>query len=197
MRALKLAAAFALALLPQTCMSNGAELGDEFSGGKVAMVAPPYQIKESPPMPSVVVLILCKTVEVPGTSQEIENSRWTGHEGREWATEHAMMQCRRQAVEMYDPAIDPGQQARNGQVIAPADPQPFNLTRCQHSAMILGPTWDVQHKSSKYRFWRVACPVPMMNTNGTPETRDDYIVDWVLPDCGHRDTVVCDVDTEI
>jgi hypothetical protein len=37
----------------------------------------------------------------------------------------------------------------------------------------------------------VACPVPIINTI-TGE-----VIAWKLPDCGHRDTVVCEVDTAI
>jgi hypothetical protein len=60
--------------------------------------------------------------------------------------------------------------------------------------MMLGPQWDAQHKSSSYRFWRVACPVPIVRKN--PDKTED-IIGWKLPDCGHRDTVVCEVDTAI
>jgi hypothetical protein len=60
--------------------------------------------------------------------------------------------------------------------------------------MMLGPQWDAQHQSSSYRFWRVACPVPIVRRN--PDGSEDIIA-WKLPDCGHRETVVCEVDTAI
>jgi hypothetical protein len=56
---------------------------------------------------------------------------------------------------------------------------------------MLGVQWDQSHKSSKYRFWRVACPVPIV------DTRTGEVIAWKMPDCGHRDTVVCEVDTAI
>jgi len=132
------------------------------------------------PMPAAVVLIVCKTV-VSGSPDP--NAAFTGWEDREWATEHAMMVCRREEVQMLDKAEGDG-----------ADPQPFNEQRCQRSAMVLGPQWDADHRSSLYRFWRVACPVPIIREN--PDGTED-IVAWKLPDCGHRGTVVCEVDTAI
>src|SRR6476660_10167409 len=79
-----------------------------------------------------------------------QNAGYTNSENREWATEHAKMVCRREEVQMFDKAKADG-----------ADPQPLNLQNCQRSAMMLGPQWDADHRSSSYRFWRVACPVPI------------------------------------
>jgi hypothetical protein len=132
------------------------------------------------PMPAVVVLIVCKTV-IAGPPDQ--NAAFTKAENREWATEHAMMVCRRQEVAMYDQAEAAG-----------ADPQGFNLQRCQRSAMTLGPNWDRSHPNSAYRFWRVACPVPIVRKN---QDGSEDVIAWKLPDCGHRETVVCEVDTAI
>lgn len=132
------------------------------------------------PMPAVVVLIVCKTV-IAGPPDQ--NASATHSENRDWATENAMMVCRREEVQMYDRAEDAG-----------AQPQPFNETRCQRSAMMLGPNWDASHMASPYRFWRVACPVPIVRKNS--DGSEDVIA-WKLPDCGHRETVVCEVDTAI
>ena len=129
------------------------------------------------PMPAAVVLIVCKTV-IAGP--EDQNAGYTGHENREWATEHTMMVCRRQEVEVFDQAEAQG-----------ADAQPFNTQRCQMSAMRLGAEWDAGHRGSAYRFWRVACPVPIM------DTRTGEVIGWKLPECGNPDTVICEVDTAI
>ena len=51
------------------------------------------------PMPAAIVLIVCKTV-ISGPPDQ--NAGFTRAENREWATEHAMMVCRRQEVQMYD-----------------------------------------------------------------------------------------------
>jgi hypothetical protein len=138
-------------------------------------VAPPA--KADVPMPPAVVLIVCKTVE---SGEPDQNAQFTKHQNREWATPNAMMYCRRQEVAMVDMAAEQG-----------ADPQPFNMHRCMMSAMMLGSLWDQQHPSSAYRFWRVACPVPIINES------DGRIIAWKMPDCGHRETVVCEVDTAI
>ena len=76
------------------------------------------------PMPAVVVLIVCKTV-VAGP--EDPNAAYTGYENRKWATEHSMMMCRRQEVQLFDQSEAMG-----------ADAQPFNMQRCQRSGIMLG-----------------------------------------------------------
>jgi len=129
------------------------------------------------PMPAAVVLIVCKTV-IAGPADQ--NADYTGYENREWATEHSMMVCRRQEVQLFDRAAALGAAA-----------QPFNLQRCRNAGIMLGSRWDATHRSSSYRFWRVACPVPIVNTI-TGE-----VIAWKMPECGHRDTVRCEVDAEI
>lgn len=59
---------------------------------------------------------------------------------------------------------------------------------------MLGVHWDADHKGSSYRFWRVACPVPIVRKN--PDGSEDIIA-WKMPECGHRDTVHYEIDTEI
>ena len=131
------------------------------------------------PMPSAVVLIVCKTVMLPAEQHDV-NSKWTGYENRTWAIENSMMQCRRQEVQLYDQSEAMG-----------AATQPFNQQRCQRASLMLGVEWDQAHKSSSYRFWRVACPVPIV------DTRTGEVIAWKMPECGHRDTVICEVDTAI
>lgn len=140
----------------------------------------PVMASAAVPMPASLVLIVCKTVETGRTDQ---NSAKTGWQDREWATENAMMICRRQEIQLYDQATDQG-----------ADAQPFNQQRCQQAGMTHGSQWDANHPSSVWRFWRYACPVPIVRRN--PDGSEDIIA-WKLPDCGHRDTVVCEVDTAI
>lgn len=129
------------------------------------------------PMPAALVLIVCKTL-IAGPPDS--NAAFTGYEDREWATEHSMMVCRRQEVTLVDMSVGPG-----------AATQPFNSQRCWRSGLMIGSAWDAGHPNSRYRFWRVACPVPIVNTI-TGE-----VIAWKLPSCGHRATVVCEVDTEI
>ena len=131
-----------------------------------------------PPMPPVVVLIVCKT-EIVGKPDK--NAAFTHVENREWAYVNAMMQCKREVITLTDPDYDSGLAAA----------QPFNTQRCNRAGIMQGVMWDQQHKSSNYRFWRHACPVPTVDTNtGT-------VLSWSLPDCGHRETVVCEKDSFI
>lgn len=129
------------------------------------------------PMPAAVVLIVCKT-EPAGPPDQ--NARWTGSENLKWATEHSMMVCRRQEVQLYDQSEAMG-----------AEPQAFNVQRCQRAGLMLGAQWDATHKNSSYRFWRVACPVP------TVDTETGRVIAWTLPDCGKRGKVICEQDTAI
>jgi predicted RNA-binding Zn-ribbon protein involved in translation (DUF1610 family) len=129
------------------------------------------------PMPPVVVLIVCKSMIVgPGIPE-------TGWENRAWVIEDGKMQCRREEVQLY----------------SPEEAQSFSANDCGRAAIMAIPQWDEQHKGSNYRAWRVACPVPVMNTgkDGIKGTPDDEVVDWVLPDCGHPETVVCEKDIAI
>ncbi len=129
------------------------------------------------PMPAIVTLIVCRTVLAGPTDQ---NAAYTGYENRQWATEHSMMVCRRQEVQLYDQAEAQG-----------ADPQAFTRQRCQRAGIVLGAQWDASHKGSSYRFWRVACPVPVI------DTRTGKVIAYTMPDCGHRETVICEADTSI
>ena len=135
-------------------------------------------------MPAVVVLIVCKTVLAGPADQ---NSDKTGWENRDWVYENSMMVCRRQEVQMFDQAEAMG-----------ADPQPFSAQICAASAVRIWSEWDVSHRSGPWRTWRVACPVPMkQDLTGNGPSPDDPIVGYVLPDCGHRDTVICETDSVI
>lgn len=143
------------------------------------------EVKKDVPMPPSIVLIFCKT---ESSGENDINAKWTNHQNLKWATEYSKMVCRRQEIQVFDQAAAQG-----------AQPQPFNINMCQRSGMSLGATWDATHPSSKYRFWRVACPVPIKNygPDGLKGTKDDRIVSWYMPECGHRDTVTCEVDSEI
>lgn len=137
------------------------------------------------PMPAAVVLIACKTILL---AEPDPNEGFTGHQNREWAYEHSKMVCRRYEVQMSD--IDE---------LKGAKAQAFNQQRCQRAAIMLIPQWDSQHRSSSYRAWRVACPTPIKNTgkDGIKGTADDEIISWQMPECGHRGTIVCEMDTAI
>ena len=129
------------------------------------------------PMPPVVVLVFCQVVSAGPADQNSSNTGW---QNLEWATVHSQMQCRRQEVALMDSAEIQG-----------ADPRPFTQFDCWRAGMTLGTQYDVGHPNSRYRFWRAACPVPMVNENGD-------IVAWKIPECGSYDgTVVCEGDVTL
>lgn len=129
------------------------------------------------PMPAAVVLIVCKTILI---GEPDDNAAFTHYQDRAWEITNGMMTCRRNEIQLYDSAESMG-----------ADPRPFTIQECQKAGIMLGAEWDMKHPNSKYRAWRVACPTPTIDLN-TGE-----IVSWVLPDCGHRETVICEGDTAI
>lgn len=132
------------------------------------------------PMPAVMALIVCKVVLAGPPDQ---NTNFTHWENLDWATENAMMHCRREEVPLYDRAVDAG-----------AAPRPFTPNDCWRSAFSLGPAFDAAHHNSAWRFWRVACPVPIVRKN--PDGSEDIIA-WKVPECGRRETVVCETDSAI
>jgi len=131
-------------------------------------------------MPAAIVLIVCKTVVAHAPD---ENAAYTKYEGREWAIEHSMMVCRRQVIPIHDTDADMG---------APTvTPNLFDRSTCARIGIPIGVKWDEDHRGSAYRFWRVGCPTPIV------DTRTGRIIGYKMPECGHRDTVRCEVDAEI
>jgi hypothetical protein len=127
------------------------------------------------PMPPVVVLVFCKVVLAGPADQ---NAGYTGHQNLQWDTEHSQMICRRQEIQLFDMSAAQG-----------ADPKPFSQFDCWRSGFQIGAQWDATHQTSKYRFWRTACPVKVVNSI-TGE-----VIAWKIPECGRYDgTVVCEGD---
>jgi hypothetical protein len=131
-------------------------------------------------MPAAIVLIVCKTV-IAGP--EDQNAAYTKVENRAWAIENSMMVCRRQVIPIHDTAADLG--------ATPITPNLFDHSTCARIGIPIGVAWDQAHRSSAYRFWRVGCPAPIV------DTRNGRIIGYKMPECGHRDTVRCEVDAEI
>ena len=133
------------------------------------------------PMPAVVVLVFCKTVLNPGPVDQ--NASYTGYQDRSWAIEGGQMQCHRREIQLIDQA------EANG-----ADPQPFNQWRCNMAGLAMGAKFDHDHPRSPYRYFRSACPVPVI------DTRTGDIIAWKIPDCGNGfgpGTMHCESDTAI
>lgn len=128
-------------------------------------------------MPAAIVLIVCKTV-IAGPPDQ--NAGYTGSENLAWATEGSMMVCRRKEISLYDQSVAQG-----------AAPEAFTMQRCQRSGIMLGAQWNASHRGSSYRYWRVACPTPII------DTKTGAIIAWQMPDCGKRGTVICENDVVI
>ncbi|HXG79203.1 MAG TPA: hypothetical protein VNJ31_07705 [Methyloceanibacter sp.] len=138
-------------------------------------------------VPPILVLIVCKTVIAGPTDQ---NAAFTGYENREWATEHSMMVCRRNEVQLFDPAE--GAKLNSNDDPAPAlNANFFNATQCARAGIRLAIDWDRAHRNTRWRVWRVGCPTPIV------DLRTGTVIGYKLPECGHRDTVICETDSVI
>jgi hypothetical protein len=138
-------------------------------------------------IPPILVVIACKTM-LAGPLDE--NAKFTGYENLEWATEHSMMVCRRHEIQLYDPV--------EGMQLSPADnpAPPLNpnfaiASQCARAGIRLAIDWDQAHKSTPWRVWRVGCPSPIV------DMRTGTVIGYKLPECGHRDTVICETDSVI
>jgi len=138
-------------------------------------------------IPPILVLIVCKTISAGGPD---ENDRFTGAKELEWATEHSMMVCRRSEVQLYDPAEGMRLNA-NDDPVPPLNPNFAMQAQCARAGMQLARDWDQSHKNSVWRVWRVGCPAPIV------DTRTGALIGYKLPECGHRETVICEVDSAI
>lgn len=101
-----------------------------------------------------------------------------------------MMVCRRNEVQLYDPAegmrLNP-----NDDPAPPLNPNFAMQSQCARAGMRLAMDWDQSHKNSVWRVWRVGCPAPIV------DTRTGALIGYKLPECGHRETVICEVDSAI
>lgn len=133
-------------------------------------------------IPPILVLIVCKTV-IAGPPDQ--NSQFTGYENREWAYEHSKMVCRRHEIQLYDPAegVQPDS--------VPLTPNMADRGQCARAGVRLSIGWDQDHKNTPWRVWRVGCPTPIV------DLRTGNLIGYKLPECGHRDTVTCEVDSVI
>jgi hypothetical protein len=138
----------------------------------------------SVPMPPMIVLIVCKVLF---TGPPDDNAKFTGWRDTEWDLSQGMMHCRRSEIQLYDPAVNDRPAPHGDQ----AAPQPFTQAACNRAGIMQGAQFDADHKDKPWRFWRFACPVPII------DTKTGEIVGWHLPDCGHRDTVICETDSVI
>lgn len=138
-------------------------------------------------IPPVLVLIVCK-VAIAGAPDQ--NAAMTGAQNLEWATENSMMTCRRNEVQLYDPAegmqINP-----TDDPAPPLNPDFAQGAQCARAGIQLATSWDQAHRNTPWRVWRIGCPSPIV------DLRSGALIGYKLPECGHQDTVVCETDSEI
>jgi hypothetical protein len=138
-------------------------------------------------IPPVLVVIACKAVMA--ASQD-PNAAYTHVENFDWATKNSMMVCRRDEVQLYDPA-EGRVSAGGGDPAPPLNPNFADYGQCARAGIMLSLEWDQAHRNTPWRVWRIGCPSPIV------DLRTGALVGYKLPECGHRDTVVCETDSEI
>jgi hypothetical protein len=133
------------------------------------------------------VVIACKVVMAANPDP---NAAFTHVENTQWATEDSMMVCQRHEVELYDPVE--GMQLNQADNPAPAlNPNFTDHGQCARAGITLAVDWDHAHHNTPWRVWRIGCPTPIV------DLRTGAMIGYKLPECGHRDTVVCQTDSEI
>ena len=101
-----------------------------------------------------------------------------------------MMVCRRNEIQLFDPV----EGMRLSPVDDPAPPLNPNFAdfgQCARAGIRLSMDWDDSHRNTPWRVWRVGCPSPIV------DTRTGTVIGYKLPECGHRDTVICETDSVI
>lgn len=138
-------------------------------------------------IPPILVLIVCK-VAVAGAPDQ--NAAMTGAQNLEWATENSMMTCQRHEIQLYDPT--------EGMKLGPSDdpatplkPDLSQEAQCARIGVGVATSWDQAHRMTPWRVWRVGCPAPIV------DLKTGQIIGYELPECNHRDTVVCETDSAI
>ncbi|MGZ8399946.1 MAG: hypothetical protein ACXWVI_01400 [Methyloceanibacter sp.] len=138
-------------------------------------------------IPPVLVLIVCKTILAGPPDQNAAYTKW---ENLEWATQHSMMVCRRNEIQLYDP-VEGMRLSATDDPAPPLNPNFAVASQCARAGIRLATDWDQAHRNTPWRVWRVGCPAPIV------DTRTGALIGYKLPECGHRDTVICETDSVI
>lgn len=138
-------------------------------------------------IPPVLVLIVCK-VAIAGPPDQ--NAAMTGALNLEWTTKNSMMTCRRQEMQLYDPAEGLSLTA-GGDLAAPLNPNLAESAQCARTGIAVAANWDESHHSEPWRVWRVGCPTPIV------DLKSGRVIGYKMPECPHRDIAVCETDSVI
>jgi hypothetical protein len=107
-------------------------------------------------IPPVLVLIVCKTVLAGAPDHNASYTHW---ENLQWATEHSMMVCRRNEIQLYDP-VEGMKLSPSDDPAPPLNPNFADFGQCARAGIRLSMDWDDAHRNSPWRVWRVGCRRP-------------------------------------
>ena len=105
-------------------------------------------------IPPVLVLIVCKTVLAGPPDQNTAYTKW---ENLDWATEHSMMVCRRNEIQLYDPVEGMKLKATDDPA-PPLNPNFADAGQCARAGIRLG--HGLGPGPQKHALARVACRLP-------------------------------------
>jgi hypothetical protein len=138
-------------------------------------------------IPPILVLFVCK-VALAGVPDQ--NAAMTGALNLEWDTKNSMMTCRRQEMQLYDPA-EGLSLTSGGDFAAPLNPNLAESAQCARTGISVAASWDESHHNAPWRVWRVGCPTPIVDiTSG-------QLIGYKLPECPHPDIAICETDSVI
>jgi hypothetical protein len=138
-------------------------------------------------IPPVLVLIVCKTVLAGAPDPNASFTHW---ENLKWDTPNSMMVCRRNEIQLYDPVEEIKLNLADDPAL-PLNPNFANATQCARAGITLAAEWDEAHRNTSWRVWRLGCPAAIVDLS------TGALIGYKLPECGHRDTVVCETDSVI
>ena len=135
-------------------------------------------------IPPVLVLIVCKTILAGPPDQNAAFTHWENLRMGDAALDDGVPAQR-------DSALRPGgrHEAQSGRRSRAAAQSEFrrNFGQCARAGIRLAMDWDDAHRNTPWRVWRVGCPSPIV------DTRTGTVIGYKLPECGHRDTVICEI----
>ena len=186
MRALKIAAVFALAFMPQTCYwASGADIKPGFDTAMAQ--APQFAVPVpgvSPPAPQQIAVISCRADDLTGQpgrhgvtmvdgkpvfDPESAAKNWRD---LELHVVDGELQCKRQLIAIEDKDV----------MVNNAEPLHANFgepTQCARASALFFTTvnWDAQHRG--WAVVGVGCPTPIVDSQGV-------IIEWHMPECPRK-----------
>lgn len=166
----------------------------------VLLASTAHGASPSPPKaPTTINLIACRVDDLTGqkgrhgvdpvTGKFNESSAAKGWRDLELRIEHGVLECKVVPLENLDEVPYKGTNGKSvysdmvDEGFLPLNPNFGSPAQCARTAMLISPDWDKANPG--WSVISVACPSPVMSSgpDGIERNADDYIVDWIVPEC--------------